>query len=111
MSAIKKAVTPWLIAENGINYADWDNIDTTTLMVEHVIVMQQICSYTVCTFSAGIDGHHVKQVAFTKFGLRTVGNCSVPMFDSDEQPLTHCLISAKSNIVSKSIARIFAMVT
>ncbi len=37
--AIKAAVIPWLIAEFGINYGDWDNADTVTHMIADVITM------------------------------------------------------------------------
>ena len=67
MSAIKKAVTPWLIIEYGINYADWNNVDTATLLLVHASVSQQLGSYPVSTFPAAIDWHNIKQVAFTNF--------------------------------------------
>jgi hypothetical protein len=96
MSAINKAVTPWLITEYGI---DWNNVDTATLLLAYAIVSQQLGRYHVSTFPEAIDRHSIKQVAFTNFILRAVGNSSALMFESDERPLTHCFMSAESNIV------------
>ena len=83
MSAINKAVTPWLITEYGI---DWNNVDTTTLLLAHAIVSQQLGRYPVSTFlaPAAIDGHSIKQVAFTNLILLAVSNSSALMFESDE---------------------------
>ena len=53
MSAINKAVTPWLITEYGI---DWNNVNTATLLLVtvHAIVLQQLGRYPVSTFPTGI---------------------------------------------------------
>jgi hypothetical protein len=80
MAAINSAIIPWLIAEFGMYSADssWDNVDNARHMVAHVIQSQQLGEYTEHTFPAAVDGHRVEQVTFTKFILRTAGNCSVP---------------------------------
>ena len=90
MTAINAAVIPWLIAKYGIYYADWDNVDTATHMLTHVITSQQLVGYTERTFPAAINRHRVEQVAFSKYVLRTAVNRSVA-FENDEQPLTHCI--------------------
>lgn len=84
MSAINKTVSPWLITEYRIHYADWNNFDTATLLLAHAMASQHLSSYPLSTFPAAIDGHSIKQVAVTKFILRTVGNSSALMFESDE---------------------------
>jgi hypothetical protein len=89
MAAINSAIVPWLIAEYGIYYFDWDNVDTATHMIAQVITSQQLGGYTERTFPEAIDGHRVEQVAFTKLVLRTAGNCSVALFENNDQPLTH----------------------
>jgi hypothetical protein len=73
INAINSAITPWLVAEYGINYADWDNVETATHMIAHVITSQQLGGYTERTFPVVLDGHRVNQVTFTKFILRTIG--------------------------------------
>jgi hypothetical protein len=88
MSSINAAVVPWLIAEFGIHYGDWDNVETAMPMITHVIVSQQLGGYTARTFPAAVDGHRVEQVAFTKFVLRTAGNSCVALSQNDVQPLT-----------------------
>jgi hypothetical protein len=83
MAALNAAIIPWLIAEYGIHYADWDNVDTATHMIAQVIQSQQLGGYTEHTFPAAINGHRFHQVAFTKFVLGTAGICSVPLlFDN-----------------------------
>ena len=83
MAALNAAIIPWLIAEYGIYYADWDNVDTATHMIAQVIQSQQLGGYTARTFPAAIDGHHVHQVVFTKFVLRKAGICSaLLLFDN-----------------------------
>ena len=67
MISINSTLVPWLIAEFGIHYGDWDNVKTAMPMITHVIVSQQLGGYTERTFPAAIDGHRVEQVAFTKF--------------------------------------------
>ena len=109
MAAINSAIIPWLIAEYGIYYFDWDNADTATLMIAHVITSQQLGGYTERTFPEAIDGHRVEQVAFTKFVLRTAGNCSVALFENNEQPLTHCVCYQERPTLP--IARIFGAVS
>ena len=46
MSSINAAVVSWLIAEFGIHYGDWDNVETAMPMITHVIVSQQLGGYT-----------------------------------------------------------------
>ena len=84
MSAINKTVSPWLITEYRIHYADWNNFDTATLLLAHAMASQHLSSYPLSTFPAVIDGHSIKQVAVTKFILYIVGNSSALMFESDE---------------------------
>ena len=88
MISINSTLVPWLIAEFGIHYGDWDNVETAMPMITHVIVSQQLGGYTERTFPAAIDGHRVEQVAFTKFVLRTAGNSCVALSENDVQPLT-----------------------
>ncbi len=77
ITAINLALTPWLIAEYGIDFADWDNDNTATHMIAHVITSQQLGGYTKRTFPAVIDGHRIAQVTFTKFILRILDICYV----------------------------------
>ena len=77
ISAINKKVTPWLITDSQnmeLLFMLTGTMSTvtrhSTLMFAHTIVTQQLGSYTVSTFPAAIDGHSIKQVAFTKFVLR-----------------------------------------
>ncbi len=67
MSSINWTLVLWLIAEFGIHYGDWDNVETAMPMITHMIVSQQLCGYTERTFPAAVDGHRVEQVVFTKF--------------------------------------------
>ncbi len=70
-----------IICQYGI---DWNNVDTATLLLAHASVSQQLGRYPVSTFPAAIDGHSIKQVAFTNFILHAVGNSSALVFESDE---------------------------
>ena len=74
MATLNSIIVPWLIAEFGVDYADWDNQKTATAMIAHVIVTEQLGGYTERTFPAIIDGYRVQQVAFTKTILQQVGN-------------------------------------
>ena len=74
MATLNSIIVPWLIAEFGIDYADWDNQKTATAMIAHVIVTEQLGGYTERTFPAIIDGYCVQQVAFTKTILQQIGN-------------------------------------
>ena len=74
MATLNSIIVPWLIAEFGIDYADWDNQKTATAMIAHVIVTEQLGGYTERTFPAIIDGYRVQQVAFTKTILQQIGN-------------------------------------
>ena len=108
ITSINSALTPWLIAEFGINYADWDNVDTATHMLTHVITSLQLGGYTERTFSAAIEGHRVEQVAFTKMILRTLGKCHVPLLFNvtcRNSDTTHVL-SGKSHICHRKDMRI-----
>ena len=46
MATLNSIIVPWLIAEFGIDYADWDNQKTATAMIAHVIVTEQLGGYT-----------------------------------------------------------------
>jgi hypothetical protein len=74
MATLNSIIVPWLIAEFGIDYADWDNQKTATAMIAHVIVTEQLGGYTERTFPGIIDGYRVQQVAFTKTILQQIGN-------------------------------------
>jgi hypothetical protein len=51
-----------------------------------VIISQQLGGYTASTFPAAIDGHHVEQVAFPKFILKTGGECCVESVGASVPP-------------------------
>ena len=38
MSSMNETLVPRLIAEFGIHYGDWDNVETAMSMISHVIV-------------------------------------------------------------------------
>ncbi len=59
MATLNSIIVTWLIAEFGIDYADWDNQNTATAMITHVIVTEQLGGYTERTFPAMIDGYRV----------------------------------------------------
>jgi hypothetical protein len=42
MATLNSIIVPWLIAEFGIDYADWNNQKTATAMIAHVIVTEQL---------------------------------------------------------------------
>ena len=50
MSSINATVVPWLIAEFGIHFGDWGNVETAMPMITHVIVSQQLGGYTARTY-------------------------------------------------------------
>ena len=81
MATLNSILVPWLIAEFGIDYADWDNQKTATAMIAHVIVTEQLGGYTERTFPAMIDGYRVQQVAFTKMILQQIGNYCAVLFE------------------------------
>jgi hypothetical protein len=81
MTTLNSILVPLLIAEYGIDYADWDNQKTATAMIAHVIMTEQLGGYTVHTFPEMIDGFRVQQVAFTKMILTQIGNYCALMFE------------------------------
>ena len=81
MATLNSIIVPWLIAEFGIDYADWDNQKTATAMIAHVIMTEQLGGYTERTFPAKIDGYRVQQVAFTKTILQQIGNFCDLLFE------------------------------
>ena len=81
MATLNSNLVPWLIAEFGIDYADWDNQKTATAMIAHVIMTEQLGGYTARTFPEMIDGYRVQQVAFTKMVLTQIGNYCALLFE------------------------------
>ena len=81
MATLNSNLVPWLIAEFGIDYADWDNQKTATAMIAHVIMTEQLGGYTARTFPEMIDGYRVQQVAFTKMVLTQISNYCAPLFE------------------------------
>ena len=82
MATLNSILVPWLIAEFGIDYADWDNQKTATAMIAHIIMTEQLGQYTERTFPAMIDaGYRVQQVAFTKMVLNQIGNYCALLFE------------------------------
>jgi lactate dehydrogenase-like 2-hydroxyacid dehydrogenase len=70
MATLNSIIVPWLIAEYGIDYADWDNQKTAKAMISHVIMTEHLGGYTERTFPAMIDGYRIQQMAFTKMILQ-----------------------------------------
>ncbi len=81
MAILNSNLVPWMIAEFGIDYADWDHQKTATAMIAHIIMQEQLGGYTERTFPAMIDGYHVQQVAFTKMVLQQIGNYYALVFE------------------------------
>jgi hypothetical protein len=103
MATLNSIIFPWLIAEYGIDYADFDNHKTATAMIAHVIMTEQLGGYTERTFPAMIDGYRVQQLAFTKMILQQIGiyyallfEIILPLIISD----ILSIFSGKANIVS-----------
>ncbi len=73
MATLNSIIVPWLIAEYGIDYADFNNHKTATAMIAHVIMTEQLGDYTKRTFPAMIYGYRVQKLAFTKMILQQIG--------------------------------------
>ena len=73
MKAINTELVPWLIAKEGFNFADRDNVETVTEMLTKVIIGKELNGYTAKTFAQSIEGKRVEQAKFSKHVLKTVG--------------------------------------
>ncbi len=73
---------PRMIAESGIDFANWDYCKIATAMISHVVMTEQLGGYTERPFQAMIDEYRVQQLTFTKFALRQNGNSYVFLFQT-----------------------------
>ena len=73
MKTINSKLVPCLIAKEGYNFADRDNIETATEMIANIIVCKELNGYTAKTFTLAIEGKKVEQTKFTKHVLKTIG--------------------------------------
>ena len=76
MKTINSELVPWLIAKEGFNFADRDNVETVTEMLTKIIIAKELNGYTAKTFAQSIEGKRVEQVKFSKHVLKTVGKQS-----------------------------------
>ena len=56
MKTINSELVPWLIAKEGINFADRENIETVTEVTAKIIIDKQLNVYTAKSFPLAIDG-------------------------------------------------------
>ena len=105
MATLNSILVPWLIAEFGIDYADWDNQKTATAMIAHVIMTEQLGGYTARTFPEMIDGYRVQQVAFTKMVLTQIGNFCAVFFEIILPLISFSIFSGKANIIHRNDLR------
>ena len=68
---------PPLIADFGIDRADYDHYKTATIMLEHIIMSEDLGCYMQDSCPDTIKVYHVQQLAFTKFMLRQIGTCAL----------------------------------
>ena len=73
---INSELVPWLIAKEGFNFADRDNVETVTEMLTKIIIDKELNGYTAKTFAQSIEGKRVEQAKFSKHVLKTVGKRS-----------------------------------
>ena len=73
MKTINSELVPWLIAKEGFNFADRDNVETVTEMLTKIIIAKELNGYTAKTFAQSIEGKRVEQAKFSKHVLKTVG--------------------------------------
>jgi hypothetical protein len=73
MKTINSELVPWLIAKEGFNFADRDNVETVTEMLTKIIIDKELNGYTAKTFAQSIEGKRVEQAKFSKHVLKTVG--------------------------------------
>ncbi len=73
MKTINSELVPWLIAKEGYNFADRDNIEMATEMIANIIILKGLNGYTAKTFPLTIQGKKVDQTNFTKHVLKTIG--------------------------------------
>ena len=76
MKTINSELVPWLIAKEGFNFADRDNVETVTEMLTKIIIDKELNGYTAKTFAQSIEGKRVKQAKFSRHVLKTVGRRS-----------------------------------
>ena len=60
MKILNSELVPWLIAKEGIDFADRDNIETVTEMIAKIIIDKQLNGYTAKSFPLAIDGKRLK---------------------------------------------------
>lgn len=72
MKTITSELVPWLIAKEGFNFADRDNVETVT----KIIIDKELNGYTAKTFAQSIEGKRVEQAKFSRHVLKTVGRRS-----------------------------------
>ncbi len=61
-----------MIAKEGYNFADSDNIDIATEMIANIIVCQELKGYTAKSFPLAIEEKKVEQTKLTKHVLKTI---------------------------------------
>ena len=76
MKTINSKLVPWLIAKEGFNFADRDNVETVTEMLTKIIIDKELNGYTAKSFPPSIEGKRVEQAKFSKHVLKSVGKRS-----------------------------------
>ena len=61
MKTINSELVPWLIAKEGIDFADRDNVEAVTEMLTKIIIDKELNVYTAKSFPLAIEGKRVKQ--------------------------------------------------
>ncbi len=66
MKTINSKLVTWLVAMEGYNFADRNNMKIATEMIVNIIVRQELKGYTAKSFPLAIKGGKVEQTKFTK---------------------------------------------
>ena len=76
MKTINSELVPWLIAKDGFDFADRENVETVTEMLTKIIIDKELNGYTAKLFPLSIEGKRVEQAKFSKNVLKPVGKRS-----------------------------------